>query len=86
MAPLPILRLESNIFSVSLLYFPRADAHAALPPFLFRRRRADVAPAAMGICGLLQELPGGDIKTSTALASGNSTSSAAAWLTLTWAR
>ena len=64
MTPLPILRLILVIHSTSLLYFLHADAHAALPQFLSHRRRAKVPPVAMGINGLLQELPGGDNKTS----------------------
>ena len=53
------------MLSISLLYFIHADAHTALPPFLCRRRRSNTVPPPMGINGLLQELPGGDSKTST---------------------
>ena len=63
-APLPILRLILIMFSISLLYFLHADAHAALSPFLCRRRRSNTAPPPMGINGFLQELPDGDSKTS----------------------
>ena len=58
------LRLKLIFHFVTLLCVAHADAPAHLPPLVFCRHRAVVPPAAMGITGLLQELPGGDIKTS----------------------